>query len=108
MNVCVQVNLSNEKSKSGVSLNEVEALCEVIEELPNLKLRGLMTIPAPQSDFDLQRKQFGKLASKFKYLKQSHPHLDTLSMGMSDDFEAAIAEGSTMVRLGTALFGARE
>ena len=108
LNVCVQVNLSNEKSKSGVSLNEVEALCEVIEELPNLKLRGLMTIPAPQSDFDLQRIQFGKLASKFKYLKQSHPHLDTLSMGMSDDFEAAIAEGSTMVRLGTALFGARE
>jgi pyridoxal phosphate enzyme (YggS family) len=108
LNVCVQVNLSNEESKSGVCLNEVEALCEIIGELPNLKLRGLMTIPAPQSDFDLQRKQFGKLARKFNCLKQSHPHLDTLSMGMSDDFEAAIAEGSTMVRLGTALFGTRE
>ena len=107
LNVCVQVNLSGEETKSGVPINQARELCELVEELPNLKLRGLMAIPAPQPDFQLQRKNFRKLLREFNALKTNHPSIDILSMGMSDDFEAAIAEGSTMVRLGTALFGAR-
>ena len=107
LNVCVQVNLSDEESKSGVPINQAEGLCGLIEELPNLKLRGLMAIPAPQPDFQLQRIKFRELSRKFSDLKTNHPNIDILSMGMSSDFEAAIAEGSTMIRLGTALFGAR-
>ena len=107
LNVCVQVNLSGEETKSGVPINQAQDLCELVEELPNLKLRGLMAIPSPQPDFQLQRIKFRELSRKFDDLKTNHPNIDILSMGMSDDFEAAIAEGSTMVRLGTALFGAR-
>ena len=107
LNVCVQVNLSREDTKSGVPIDQVNDLCELIEELPNLKLRGLMAIPAPQPDSQLQRTKFRELSRKFNDLKTIHPDIDILSMGMSNDFEAAIAEGSTMVRLGTALFGAR-
>ena len=107
LNICVQVNLSGERSKSGVSINQTEELCKLVEELPNLKLRGLMAIPAPQSDFQLQRIKFQELSRKFNALKTNYPSIDILSMGMSNDFEAAIAEGSTMVRLGTLLFGAR-
>ena len=107
LNVCVQVNLSGEETKSGVPINQAQDLCELVEKLPNLKLRGLMAIPSPQPDFQLQRIKFRELSRKFDDLKTNHPNIDILSMGMSDDFEAAIAEGSTMVRLGTALFGAR-
>ena len=107
LNVCVQVNLSGEETKSGVPINQAPDLCELVEELPNLKLRGLMAIPSPQPDFQLQRIKFRELSRKFDDLKTNHPNIDILSMGMSNDFEAAIAEGSTMVRLGTALFGAR-
>ena len=107
LNVCVQVNLSGEETKSGVPINQAQDLCELVEELPNLKLRGLMAIPSPQPDFQLQRIKFRELSRKFDDLKTNHPNIDILSMGMSSDFEAAIAEGSTMVRLGTALFGAR-
>ena len=107
LNVCVQVNLSGEETKSGVPINQAQDLCELVEELPNLKLRGLMAIPSPQPDFQLQRIKFRELSRKFDDLKTNHPNIDILSMGMSNDFEAAIAEGSTMVRLGTALFGAR-
>ena len=107
LNVCVQVNLSGEETKSGVPLNQAQDLCELVEELPNLKLRGLMAIPSPQPDFQLQRIKFRELSRKFDDLKTNHPNIDILSMGMSNDFEAAIAEGSTMDRLGTALFGAR-
>ena len=107
LNICVQVNLSGERSKSGVSINQAEELCTLVEELPNLKLRGLMAIPAPQSDFQLQRIKFRELSRKFNVLKTNYPSFDILSMGMSNDYEAAIAEGSTMVRLGTVLFGAR-
>ena len=107
LNVCVQVNLSDEETKSGVPLEQVKDLCELVENLPNLKLRGLMAIPAPQSDFQVQKTKFRELSRKFNDLKTNYPHMDVLSMGMSNDFEAAIAEGSTMVRLGTALFGAR-
>ena len=107
LNVCVQVNLSGEETKSGVPINQAQDLCELVEKLPNLKLRGLMAIPSPQPDFQLQRIKFRELSRKFDDLKTNHPNIDILSMGMSSDFEAAIAEGSTMVRLGTALFGAR-
>lgn len=107
LNICIQVNLSNEESKSGISLQETEELCLFANGLSNLRLRGLMSIPAPELDFDTQRGSFVKLADKFVELQQKFPSMDTLSIGMSSDFEAAIAEGSTMIRLGTALFGPR-
>ncbi|MEX0739995.1 MAG: YggS family pyridoxal phosphate-dependent enzyme [Pseudohongiella sp.] len=107
LNVCVQVNLSNEDSKSGVTLNEAVTLCTSIINLPRLRLRGLMAIPAPGTDYQQQRAAFHPLAELFESLQQQYPSMDTLSIGMSDDFEAAIAEGSTMIRIGTAIFGAR-
>lgn len=107
LNICVQVKLSDEETKSGVAINEVESLCDLIEQLPNLKLRGLMTIPAPLSDFDSQRRTFALLANEFNRLKERYSQLDTLSMGMSNDYEAAVAEGTTLVRIGTAIFGER-
>lgn len=107
LNVCIQVNLSGEDSKSGVDLADVESLCQQVATLPRLRLRGLMTIPATETDFDQQRRQFAPLAGEFHRLQGVFPHFDTLSMGMSGDYEAAIAEGSTLVRIGTAVFGAR-
>lgn len=107
LNVCVQINLSGEASKSGISLADSTGLCELIAGLANLKLRGLMAIPAPESNFDRQRQCFKELKNKFLDLATHYPSMDTLSMGMSSDFPAAIAEGSTMVRIGTALFGER-
>ncbi len=102
LNVCVQVNISGEASKSGVAPGEAAALCRAVAALPRLKLRGLMAIPAPGAgrvDYRALRELFESLRAEFG--------LDTLSAGMSDDFEAAIAEGSTMIRIGTALFGPR-
>lgn len=107
LNVCIQVNLSNEDSKSGVTLDEAEALCAAIAQLPRLTLRGLMAIPAPCKDHAQQRAAFQPLGRLFARLQQQYPSMDTLSIGMSDDFDAAIAEGSTMIRIGTAIFGAR-
>ena len=107
LNVCVQVNLSAEDSKSGVTLEQAEALCHLVSELPNLQLRGLMAIPAPLSTLAQQRAVYAPLKAEFERLAPSYPSLDTLSTGMSADFEAAVAEGSTLVRIGTALFGAR-
>lgn len=107
LNVCIQVNLSNEDSKSGVSLDEVATLCADVAQLPRLQLRGLMAIPAPCRDHAQQRAAFRPLAAQFARLQQQYPTMDTLSIGMSDDFDAAIAEGSTMIRIGTAIFGAR-
>ena len=107
LNICIQVNLSGEMTKSGVAINQAEDLCKFVERLPNLNLRGLMAIPAPEQNFQLQRDKFRELSHKFNDLKKNYPKMDVLSMGMSNDYEAAIAEGSTMVRLGTALFGAR-
>ena len=107
LNVCIQVNVSGEDSKSGVAPEETLSLAKQISELPNIKLRGLMAIPASSSDFEQQRKPF-KLLRELKDEVQSQGiELDTLSMGMSNDMEAAIAEGSTIVRIGTAIFGAR-
>ena len=107
LNACVQVNLSGEDSKSGVLLAGAEALCREVAALPRLRLRGLMTIPARMEATGAQRQAFGELAAEFRRLRQFFPEMDTLSMGMSDDFEAAIAEGATVIRLGTAIFGRR-
>ena len=107
LQVCVQVNLSLEDSKSGVALEDAAGLCEHIASLPGLCLRGLMAIPAPSTDPEQQRATFRPLARLFRELQGRYPQMDTLSIGMSADFEAAIAEGSTLVRIGTALFGAR-
>lgn len=114
LQICVQVNVSEEESKSGVSLQEVEALCDAISKLPNIVLRGLMAIPAPNADVQLQRQAFAAVRECFQKIQATHltdrayQFFDTLSMGMSDDLEAAIAEGSTIVRVGTAIFGKRD
>lgn len=110
LNICLQVNVNEEESKSGCHLDELPQLIADISELPGIRLRGLMTIPDPsQSETDL-RNSFHILATTLASLKAGHPDagpLDTLSMGMSGDLELAIAEGATWVRVGTALFGAR-
>ncbi len=108
LNVLLQVNTSGEASKSGVNADEVVELAAAIATMPQLVLRGLMSIPQPETDYDSQFAAFKKLADLHALLKPHHPQLDTLSMGMSGDMEAAIAAGSTMVRIGTALFGARD
>lgn len=107
LNVCIQVNLSQEDSKSGVTLEDTAALCEQITRLPRLRLRGLMAIPAPCAEYAQQREVFAPLAMLFKELQGRFEQFDSLSIGMSADYEAAIAEGSTIVRVGTAIFGAR-
>jgi pyridoxal phosphate enzyme (YggS family) len=108
LNVCIQVNVSGEGSKSGVAPGEERALARAISELPGLRLRGLMAIPEPTSDAGLQRGRFALLRELKDGLVAEGHALDTLSMGMSDDLEAAIAEGATIVRVGTAIFGGRE
>jgi pyridoxal phosphate enzyme (YggS family) len=107
LQICLQVNISNEASKSGVASDEVAGLAYAITKLPNLKLRGLMAIPAPSDDVETQRIGFAQLRQLRDQLNQQGLQLDTLSMGMSHDFAAAIAEGATMVRIGTAIFGNR-
>ena len=107
LNVCIEVNVSGEASKSGVLPQAAAALAEQVAALPQLKLRGLMAIPAPTSDLHQQRQAFAQVRALFDALNQRDLNLDTLSMGMSDDMEAAIAEGATIVRIGTAIFGAR-
>ncbi len=107
LNICLQVNVSGEQSKSGVSFAELPELARQVATLPHLKLRGLMAIPAPADDFAAQRLPLSKLREALLQLNLEGLQLDTLSMGMSDDLEAAIAEGATMVRIGTALFGPR-
>jgi pyridoxal phosphate enzyme (YggS family) len=107
LQVCLQVNISLEASKSGIAPNGVSALAHAITKLPNLKLRGLMAVPAPSNASAEQRQPFAQLRRLRDQLNQESLHLDTLSMGMSHDFAAAIAEGATMVRIGTAIFGNR-
>ncbi len=108
LQVCIEVNVSGEDAKAGVAPNEVHALATAVAHLPRLRLRGLMAIPEPTGDSVLQRKRFESLRDLCDVLNRDGFALDTLSMGMSDDFEAAIPTGSTMVRLGTAIFGARK
>lgn len=108
LNICLQVNISEEESKSGVNLAELLALALAIQPLGRLRLRGLMAIPAPSKNFDEQRTVYEKLAQAQQLLISKGLSLDTLSMGMTDDKMAAIAAGSTMVRVGTGIFGSRQ
>jgi PLP dependent protein len=108
LQVCIQVNVSGEASKSGVAPEELASLARRVAELPRLKLRGLMAIPEPTPDERLQRARFAQLRALRDELNREGLALDTLSMGMSADMEAAITEGATMVRVGTAIFGERE
>lgn len=107
LDVCIEVNVDREASKSGVLPDEVAELAAAVSELPRLKLRGLMCLPAIRDDFDEQRRPFAKLREILESLNASGLSLDTLSMGMTADFAAAIREGATIVRIGTAIFGAR-
>lgn len=106
LNVCIQLNSSEEDTKSGVNIDALTALAKEINRMPHLKLRGLMAIPAPTKDLAKQYAQFKMVNHCFKLLQQ-HFKLDTLSIGMSDDYVAAIHEGATIVRIGSAIFGAR-
>ena len=106
--ICIQVNVSGETSKSGVDAQDAEILATEVQDLPGLHLRGIMGIPAMTTDVNEQRQAFSTLALIYQQLRKTHGSIDTLSMGMSGDMEAAIAEGSTMVRIGTAIFGKRQ
>jgi pyridoxal phosphate enzyme (YggS family) len=108
LNVCLQINVSGEDSKSGVAPGDASALARQIAALPRLRLRGLMAIPEPAGTLDEQRAPHRRLREIMDTLRADGLELDTLSMGMSADIEAAILEGSTMVRIGTAIFGARD
>lgn len=107
LQVCVQVNVSGEASKSGCTPAEALALCQAVAALPQLRLRGLMTIPEPADDVATQRAPLRQLREIFDSIRAAGLPLDTLSMGMTHDLEAAIAEGATIVRVGTAIFGER-
>jgi len=107
LNVCLQVNIAGEASKGGVNVGELLTLAAAVAALPRLKLRGLMCIPPDEDDPQRQRHWFGELRRQLELLNAAGASLDTLSMGMSGDFEAAILEGASIVRIGTALFGPR-
>jgi pyridoxal phosphate enzyme (YggS family) len=107
LNICLQVNISGEASKSGAAPEELVELAHAVAALPNLRLRGLMAIPEPQEDPELQRVPFARLRALAQEIVKSGIQLDTLSMGMSGDMRAAVIEGATIVRVGSAIFGAR-
>jgi pyridoxal phosphate enzyme (YggS family) len=107
LNVCLQVNISDEASKGGVTRAEVAALADAVAPLPGLRLRGLMGMASPGDDVAAQRREFAVLREALGGLRARGHELDTLSMGMTHDLEAAVAEGATMVRVGTAIFGER-
>ena len=106
--ICIQLNLDNEASKSGVPIEQVQGMAKSVSDLPRIKLRGLMAIPQASSDTTKQRHAFARLREQFEQLNTMGFNLDTLSMGTSGDLAAAIAEGATMVRIGTAIFGKRK
>ena len=108
LNVLLQVNISGEASKSGIAPADVQALARAVGQLPRLKLRGLMAIPEPERDAARQRAPLAAMRALFDRLRAAAFDIDTLSMGMSADLESAVLEGSTMVRIGTAIFGERE
>lgn len=108
LNVCIQVRLENEPGKGGISKTELAPLARSVLELPRLRLRGLMCIPPPRAGFEAQRQLFAELADCARELRGQGMPLDTLSMGMSGDLEAAVAAGATCVRIGTAIFGERK
>ena len=107
LNALIEVNINGEAGKSGCTPDAIADLAARIAEAKRLRLRGLMAIPAPHPDLAPRRAAFARMRALFDTLRREHPHIDTLSMGMSDDFEIAIEEGATMVRVGTALFGPR-
>jgi len=107
LQICLQVNIDNEPGKSGAAANQVLSLARSVATLPRIRLRGLMCLPAPRSGFEEQREPFARLRELLETMQQDGLDVDTLSMGMSGDFAAAIHEGSTIVRIGTAIFGAR-
>lgn len=107
LNICLQVNICGEASKSGLSPAELPAVAAQAAQLPRLRLRGLMAIPAPAQGFEAQRRPLSRLRRLQEALIRNGLSLDTLSMGMTDDLEAAVWEGTTLVRIGTALFGPR-
>jgi hypothetical protein len=107
LNVCIEVNIDGEANKSGISVEAAPQLAAAIAELPRLRLRGLMCVPAIRDDFAAQRQPFARLRELLEALNRSGLGLDTLSMGMTGDYAAAIREGATIVRVGTAIFGAR-
>ena len=108
LNVCIQVSLEGELGKGGISKTDLAALARRVTELPRLRLRGLMCIPPPREGFEAQRQLFAELADCARELREQGMPLDTLSMGMSGDLEAAVAAGATCVRIGTAIFGERK
>jgi len=108
LNICLQVNIDDEPGKSGIPCREVLALARSVARLPRIRLRGLMCLPMIRQGFLAQREPFARLRELFEQLQQHGLPVDTLSMGMSDDFRAAVFEGSTIVRIGTALFGVRQ
>ena len=107
LNVCVQINISGEESKSGISLDSLDEFLNEMTQFEKLNVRGLMALPAPSNNFEEQRAAFSELSQKFTDLKHSYPEFDTLSIGTTQDMLAAIAEGATIVRIGTAIFGPR-
>ncbi len=107
LQICLQINISHEPSKAGMHVTELPKVAETVAELPHLRLRGLMAIPAPTLDDTAQREAFRQLRQALEELNARGMRLDTLSMGMSGDLEAAIAEGATIVRVGSAIFGSR-
>lgn len=108
LNVLIQINISDEDSKSGIQPEALAELAQAVSQLPNLRLRGLMAIPKPESNHEMQKIALRKMQTLFHRLQTEFDGIDTLSMGMSDDMPAAIECGSTMVRIGTAIFGARD
>ncbi|MDG6881537.1 Predicted enzyme with a TIM-barrel fold [Phocoenobacter uteri] len=107
LNVLIQINISDEDSKSGIEPSEMLALADEIMQLPRLKLRGLMAIPKSETELEKQKIALAQMKALFDMLQQKYPDIDTLSMGMSGDMQSAIECGSTMVRIGSAIFGAR-
>jgi len=107
LQICLQINVSNEISKSGVALEDAMALAKAISKLPKLKLRGLMAIPAPTDNVELQHQQFSVVEHLFESMRTQGYAVDTLSIGMSEDYKVAIQHGATIVRIGSAIFGAR-
>ncbi|MBR7636394.1 YggS family pyridoxal phosphate-dependent enzyme [Janthinobacterium lividum] len=107
LNICLQVNISGEASKSGVTPAELPTLARAVAQLPRLRLRGLMAIPEPETELQLQRAAFAQLRALYEQLNAEGLALDTLSMGMSADLRAAVLEGATIVRVGSAIFGSR-
>ncbi len=108
LNICIQINISNETSKSGIKLTDADSFVKALGEFKQLNIRGLMALPAPEQDFEKQRQPFAELQSLMIRLQKFAPSIDTLSIGTTQDMQAAIAEGATMVRIGTAIFGERD